>query len=52
VTVAGEATDNRGQELHGRARQIQGSGQEALDDVQDAVRKSNDKPARAWLRHG
>jgi uncharacterized protein YjbJ (UPF0337 family) len=34
----GKLTGNKKQELHGTARQVQGSGQEALGDIQDAVR--------------
>lgn len=34
----GKLTGNRKQELHGTVRQVQGSGQEALGDIQDAVR--------------
>ena len=40
-------TGNKGQELHGKAKQLQGSGQQALGDALDAVRKPDDKPARA-----
>ncbi len=34
----GKLTGNKKQELHGTVRQVQGSGQEALGDVQDAIR--------------
>ncbi|MCJ7710872.1 MAG: CsbD family protein [Chloroflexi bacterium] len=43
----GKVTGNKGQELHGKAKQIQGSGQQALGDVRDALRKPDDKPTRA-----
>ena len=34
----GKLTGNKRQELHGTARQVQGAGQEARGDIQDAVR--------------
>ena len=34
----GKLTGNKRQELRGSVRQVQGAGQEALGDVQDAVR--------------
>jgi len=39
----GKLTGNKEQELHGKAKQVQGSGQEVLGDIQDAVRKPKDK---------
>ncbi len=38
----GRLTGNRKQEVTGRARQVQGAGQEGLGDIQDAVRKPRD----------
>ncbi len=39
----GKLTGNREQQLHGKAKQVQGSGQEVLGDIQDAVRGPRDK---------
>ena len=39
----GKLTGNREQELHGKATQVQGAGQETLGDIQDAVRGPKDK---------
>ena len=36
-------TGNKGQEIHGKAKQVQGSGQEGLGDLQDALNKPMDK---------
>jgi uncharacterized protein YjbJ (UPF0337 family) len=35
----GKLTGNKRQELHGSVKQVQGAGQEALGDVQDALRR-------------
>jgi len=43
----GKLTGNKQQELHGTVRQVQGAGQEALGDVQDAIRSpDHDDDAR------
>lgn len=39
----GKLTGNQQQELHGKVEQVQGAGQEALGDIQDAVRGPKDK---------
>jgi uncharacterized protein YjbJ (UPF0337 family) len=39
----GKLTGNKEQELHGKAKQVQGAGQEALGDIQDVVQGSKDK---------
>ena len=39
----GKLTGNKEQELHGKAKQVQGAGQEALGDIQDVVRGPKDK---------
>lgn len=40
----GRLTGNKGQQVKGHARQVQGAGQQGLGDVQDAVRGSGTKP--------
>ena len=39
----GKLTGNKEQELHGKAKQVQGAGQEALGDIQDVVRGPKDE---------
>lgn len=41
----GKLTGDKEQELHGKAKQVQGTGQKTLGDIQDAVRgpKDDDK---------
>jgi len=39
----GQLTGDKERQAHGRARQVQGAGQEGLGDIQDAVRKPRDK---------
>lgn len=39
----GKLTGNQEQELHGKVKQVQGTGQEAMGDIQDAVRGPKDK---------
>ncbi len=39
----GKLTGNKEQELHGKVKQVQGTGQEGLGDIQDAVRGDKDK---------
>ena len=41
----GKLTGNKKQELHGTVRQVQGAGQEALGDIQDAIRGPDRKDA-------
>jgi len=39
----GKLTGNKEQELHGKAKQVQGAGQEVLGDIQDVIRGTKDK---------
>jgi uncharacterized protein YjbJ (UPF0337 family) len=39
----GKLTGNKKQELHGKVKQVQGAGQEALGDIEGAAKKAKDK---------
>jgi len=40
----GKATGNKQGQARGKARQVQGDAQKGLGDIQDAVRKSKNRP--------